>query len=183
MVSLLANIKMPYVQGLERKVHSTKDQCDIPLNHYVSKKNKNTMRTILVLFFTTTILFAQDYQVAGNDYKGSNFDNISERHIAADLSVSGLSLEIYDTTHFDYGAFLEDAKTSEKSYLVAGERYRKSALVLIFRKGALASEGVLEFEQYLKDIDAELLRSISERESVSLYYKFREGALKSTLQR
>lgn len=138
------------------------------------------MKTILFTLFTVTVLFGQGYQTTSNNTIDPNLNSISEGSPAADLPISSLSMEIYEMSSFDFEKFLLDTNSSKRNYRIDGKRYTKIELVEIFRKGAITSEDVIEFEQYLKDINPELLQSISERESVSIYYKFREDSIAST---
>lgn len=140
-----------------------------------------TLITTIATLLLTVNLTAQNYVAVNTSNYETDVRTVSTKKISKTKSVSALTLEIYETSNFEYRTFLKDAEDSKKRYKIGQEVYSKKELVKIFRKGAKRSENVIEFEEFLTDYNPDFLKNVSERESVDIYNKFREGTLHAYL--
>ncbi|WP_299130978.1 hypothetical protein [uncultured Winogradskyella sp.] len=141
---------------------------------------KTLITTIVTLLLTVT-LTAQNHVAVNTLNYETDVRTVSTKKISEIESVSALTLEIYETSNFEYRNFLKDAEDSHKRYQIGQEIYTKKELVKIFRKGARRSENVIEFEEFLTDYNPKFLNNVSELETVDIFTKFREGTLHAYL--
>ncbi|MDO1501630.1 hypothetical protein Q2T40_15960 [Winogradskyella maritima] len=143
---------------------------------------KTLITTIVTLLLTVT-LTAQNYVAVNTSNFETDVRTVSTKKISKTKSVSALTLEIYETSNFEYRTFLKDAEDAKKRYQIGREIYTKKELVKIFRKGARRSENVIEFEEFLTDYNPKFLNNVSERETADIFTKFREGTLHAYLDK
>jgi hypothetical protein len=141
---------------------------------------KTLITTFAIILFTGSLL-AQNYVAVNNNVIDTEFKKLPSKSVSKATSVSSFTTEIYGIASFQYRIFLKDAEDSKKYYQIGTEIYTKKELSKVFRKGAKRSENVIEFENYLTDINPIFLKDISKRETADIFTKFREGTLHAYL--
>lgn len=131
------------------------------------------MKNLITLFIFAFVSFSVHTQ---------NVSTVSNNIVSTEINANdsdalkAFTLEIASQQDFKYRTFLKESKNSNQRFQVGKQLFTKTQLIKVLRKGAIRTENIGEFQNYLFNENGAIVKQFSKDQLHIIYHLFRKGS-------
>ena len=131
------------------------------------------MKNLITLFIFAFVSFSVHTQ---------NVSTVSNNIVSTEINANdadalkAFTLEIASQQDFKYRTFLKESKNYNQRFQVGKQLLTKTQLIKVLRKGAIRTENIGEFQNYLLNENGAIAKQFSKDQLHIVYHLFRKGS-------